>query len=63
MDGSNPTLLYGYGGFGNIAQPNYYPLGLFFANNLNGVYALANTRGNGYDIKYNDDLILKYINF
>ncbi len=48
LNGNNPTLLYGYGGFGISNTPNYNPLNAFFINDLNGVYALANIRGGGY---------------
>ncbi len=49
LDGSNPTMLYAYGGFNINIMPSYDPLAAFFINNLNGVYALANIRGGGYE--------------
>jgi len=46
LNGNNPTLLYGYGGFGQSINPEYSPeIGLWL--NLGGVYALANIRGGG----------------
>lgn len=46
IDCSNPTILYGYGGFGSISSP------AFMRNHVpwlerGGVFALANIRGNG----------------
>ena len=47
FDGSNPTLLYGYGGF-EIAQLPYYSAGIGVAwLEKGGVYVLANIRGGG----------------
>lgn len=45
LDGTNPTLLYGYGGYGISEKPNF--LGSFGRLWLDqgGVYALANLRG------------------
>jgi prolyl oligopeptidase len=42
-------MLYAYGGFNINIMPSYDPLAAFFINNLNGVYALANIRGGGYE--------------
>ena len=50
LDGSNPTMLYAYGGFNINIQPSFDPLGTFFIKNLNGIYAVANIRGGGYVI-------------
>lgn len=46
-NGKNPTLLYAYGGFNIAIKPDYNALGIFFARNLNGIYAVANIRGGG----------------
>jgi prolyl oligopeptidase len=44
LDGSNPTLLYGYGGFNQSMTPYFSVLNLFWLEN-GGVYAVANIRG------------------
>src|SRR5437870_5592056 len=45
-DGSNPTLLYGYGGYGISMSPNFdFTRRLWF--DRGGVYVLANIRGGG----------------
>jgi prolyl oligopeptidase len=47
LDGNNPTLLYGYGGFEIPMQPGYNPaVGTAWLNRGN-VYVLANIRGGG----------------
>jgi prolyl oligopeptidase len=46
MDGSNPTLLYGYGGFNISLNPGFSPLGLSLLEQ-GFVYAQANLRGGG----------------
>jgi len=47
MDGSNPTLLYGYGGFEISLNPSYSATrGKLWLEN-GGVYVLANIRGGG----------------
>lgn len=47
MDGSNPTILYGYGGFESSLLPGYSAtVGKLWLEN-GGVYVIANTRGGG----------------
>ncbi len=46
LDGSNPTLLYGYGGFNAKMRPRFNPARIVWME-WGGVYALANLRGGG----------------
>jgi len=46
LDGNNPTLLYGYGGF-NISERPAYSTSRVVWLEMGGVYALANLRGGG----------------
>jgi prolyl oligopeptidase len=51
LDGNNPTLLTGYGGYGATVGPSYEPdVPLWLA--LGGIYAVANLRGGG---EYGED--------
>jgi len=47
MDGSNPTLLYGYGGFQVSMLPGYSPTVGRLWLERGGVYVVANVRGGG----------------
>jgi len=46
LDGDNPTILYGYGGF-NISMTPYFSSTMFPFYEAGGVYAIANLRGGG----------------
>jgi prolyl oligopeptidase len=46
LDGNNPTLLYGYGGFNRSLAPDFDPAWLVWMEQ-GGVFALANIRGGG----------------
>ena len=46
MDGNNPTILYGYGGF-NISLTPRYSLPRAVWMEMGGIYAVANLRGGG----------------
>ena len=46
LDGKNPTLLYGYGGYGHIMRPQFnFTQRLWF--DRGGIYVAANIRGGG----------------
>ena len=47
MDGSNPTLLYGYGGFEVSLNPSYSATRGKLWLEQGGIYVLANIRGGG----------------
>ncbi|MDX2240517.1 MAG: prolyl oligopeptidase family serine peptidase [Leptolyngbyaceae cyanobacterium bins.302] len=51
LDGTNRTLLYGYGGFGISLTPSF-SVGLLVWMEMGGVYALPNLRGGG---EYGED--------
>jgi prolyl oligopeptidase len=44
LDGTNPTLLYGYGGF-NVSMTPYFSIANTFWIENGGIYAVANIRG------------------
>ncbi len=46
LNGQNPTLLYGYGGFNVTIEPEFNPLRMVFLEN-GGIFAVANLRGGG----------------
>ncbi|GMV25010.1 MAG: hypothetical protein AMXMBFR58_10410 [Phycisphaerae bacterium] len=46
LDGTNPTLLYGYGGFNISLTPGFSPVTVPWLE-MGGVYAVANLRGGG----------------
>ena len=46
VNGSNPTMLFGYGGFNISKTPEFKPERLLFLEN-GGVFAMANLRGGG----------------
>ena len=46
LDGANPTILYGYGGFNVSVTPSFTPLVAAWVQ-MGGVYAVANLRGGG----------------
>ncbi len=47
LDGTNPTLLYGYGGFEISLTPGYNPTAGLAWTTKGGVYVVANIRGGG----------------
>jgi len=46
LDGANPTILYGYGGFNSSVTPSFSPLIAAWVQ-MGGVYAVVNLRGGG----------------
>jgi prolyl oligopeptidase len=56
LNGTTPTLLWGYGGFAVSSLPEFSPKSVAFVDNFNGIYALANIRGGGeYGKKWYDE--------
>jgi prolyl oligopeptidase len=47
LDGTNPTIMYGYGGFDISLLPYFSVKRLTWLNHFGGVYAVANLRGGG----------------
>jgi prolyl oligopeptidase len=47
LDGSNPALLYGYGGYGSIEAPSFIGPSFRLWLDGGGVYVIANLRGGG----------------
>uniref|UniRef100_A0AAF5DB16 Prolyl endopeptidase n=2 Tax=Strongyloides stercoralis TaxID=6248 RepID=A0AAF5DB16_STRER len=47
LDGKNPLLLEGYGGFGVSLMPTFSASKVMFVKHLNGIYCIANIRGGG----------------
>ncbi|CAG7720707.1 unnamed protein product [Allacma fusca] len=47
LDGTAPTILYGYGGYNINLMPSFSIATIFFVEHFRGIYASANIRGGG----------------
>ena len=60
LDGNNPTILYGYGGF-DISMTPYFSATMFPWYENGGVYAVANLRGGGeYGAQWHESGMLEH---
>jgi prolyl oligopeptidase len=59
LDGQNPTILNGYGGFNVAEEPSFSISRVLFLNNMDGVVAVSNLRGGSeYGEKWHEDGML-----
>lgn len=47
LNGSNPTYLYGYGGFNVSLTPSFSVTRVIFMQHMQGICAIPNLRGGG----------------